>query len=87
MPRAALKRTGTPPDEAEWTAIATRDPAARGRFVIGVVTTGIYCAPGCPARLPGRGNVRRFADWRAAEAAGFRACLRCRPRVEAAELT
>jgi AraC family transcriptional regulator of adaptative response/methylated-DNA-[protein]-cysteine methyltransferase len=86
MPRAALKRTGTPPDEAEWTAIATRDPAARGRFVIGVVTTGIYCAPGCPARLPGRGNVRRFADWRAAEAAGFRACLRCRPRVEAAEL-
>lgn len=87
MPRAALKRTGLRLDDAEWTAVATRDPAARGRFVIGVVTTGIYCAPGCPARLPGRANIRRFDDWRAAEAAGSRACLRCRPRADAAELT
>lgn len=87
MPRAALKRTGMPLDDAEWQAVATRDPAARGRFVIGVVTTGIYCAPGCPARLPGRANIRRFDAWRAAEAAGFRACLRCRPKVDAAELT
>jgi len=87
MPRAALKRTGTALDHADWTAIATRDPSARGRFVIGVVTTGIYCAPGCPARLPARDNIRRFDDWRAAEAAGFRACLRCRPRAAASDLT
>ncbi|WP_439577709.1 methylated-DNA--[protein]-cysteine S-methyltransferase [Elioraea sp.] len=87
MPRAALKRTGTALDDADWRAVTARDPSARGRFVIGVVTTGIYCAPGCPARLPSRGNIRRFADWRAAEAAGFRACLRCLPKADAAELT
>ena len=44
----------------------------------GVVTTGIYCRPGCPAR-PDPGNVVGFPDPAAAEAAGFRACLRCRP--------
>jgi hypothetical protein len=38
MPRAALKRTGLPLADADWTAFATRDPSARGRFVIGVVT-------------------------------------------------
>ncbi|HET6951136.1 MAG TPA: AlkA N-terminal domain-containing protein, partial [Acidimicrobiales bacterium] len=43
-----------------------------------VVTTGIYCRPGCPAR-PLPGNVVRFSHPAAAEAAGFRACLRCRP--------
>lgn len=49
----------------------------------GVVTTGIYCVPGCPAR-PHPANVRPFRCAAAAEAAGFRACHRCRPyRVEA----
>ena len=43
-----------------------------------VVTTGIYCRPGCGAR-PNQENVVRFALAAAAEAAGFRACLRCRP--------
>jgi AraC family transcriptional regulator of adaptative response / DNA-3-methyladenine glycosylase II len=43
-----------------------------------VVTTGIYCRPGCPAR-PNAANVREYAHPAAAEAAGFRACLRCRP--------
>lgn len=81
MPRAALARTGSTIDDAAWHAVATRDEAARGRFVIGVVTTGIYCAPGCPARLPRRANVRLFATAEAAEAAGFRACRRCDPRV------
>ena len=47
-----------------------------------VVTTGIYCRPGCPAR-PNPGNVRTFTAAAAAEAAGFRACHRCRPyRIE-----
>ncbi len=44
----------------------------------GVVTTGIYCRPGCGAR-PLPGNVREFSSAAAAEAAGYRACLRCRP--------
>lgn len=47
-----------------------------------VVTTGIYCRPGCPARPDAR-NVRGFDVAAAAEAAGFRACLRCRPYREA----
>lgn len=65
-------------DEAEalWRA---RDRAADGRFVVCVATTGIYCRPSCPARQPLRRNVRFMADGAAARAAGFRACLRCRP--------
>src|SRR5262249_35008230 len=47
--------------------------------VMGVTSTHIYCRPGCPARLPARRNVRFYATPAAAEAAGFRACLRCRP--------
>ena len=43
-----------------------------------VVTTGIYCHPGCSAR-PDAANVRPYESAAAAEAAGFRACLRCRP--------
>lgn len=54
----------------------------RGMPLSAVVTTGIYCRPGCPAR-PDAGNVRPFALAAAAEAAGFRACLRCRPYREA----
>ena len=44
-----------------------------------VVTTGIYCRPGCPARTPKQGNARQFPTAAAAETAGYRACLRCRP--------
>jgi AraC family transcriptional regulator of adaptative response / DNA-3-methyladenine glycosylase II len=65
--------------EACWRAVEARDARFAGRFVLGVVTTGIYCRPGCPARLPARRNVRFFAHPAAAEGAGFRACLRCRP--------
>jgi len=62
-----------------WRAWTTRDARFIGRFVMGVRTTGIYCRPGCPARLPARRNVTFFATPAAAEAAGLRACLRCRP--------
>jgi AraC family transcriptional regulator of adaptative response/methylated-DNA-[protein]-cysteine methyltransferase len=65
--------------EAAWTAFAARDRAQDGRFVAAVATTGIYCKPSCPARHPKRENVRFLADGAAARAAGFRACLRCRP--------
>jgi len=62
-----------------WRAWSTRDARFVGRFVMGVTSTHIYCRPGCPARLPARRNVRFYASPAAAEAAGFRACLRCRP--------
>jgi AraC family transcriptional regulator of adaptative response/methylated-DNA-[protein]-cysteine methyltransferase len=81
MPRAALARTGSLLDDEAWSAFAARDGSRRGRFVAGVITTGIYCAPGCPARLPRRENLRFFATPGEAEAAGFRACLRCAPRA------
>ena len=65
-------------DEA-WEAVLRRDRAYDGRFVTGVLTTGIYCRPSCAARHPGRANVRFFAGGEEARAAGLRACLRCQP--------
>ena len=65
--------------EACYRAFASRDRRFEGRFVTAVVTTGIYCRPGCPARLPRRRNMRFFLCAAAAEEAGFRPCLRCRP--------
>jgi AraC family transcriptional regulator of adaptative response / DNA-3-methyladenine glycosylase II len=55
------------------------DAAYDGRFLTGVLTTGIYCLPSCVARKPLSENVRFFPDERAARAAGLRPCLRCRP--------
>lgn len=62
-----------------WTAVLARDRAHDGRFVTGVLTTGIYCRPSCAARHPARHNVRFFADGAAARAAGLRPCKRCLP--------
>ena len=77
-------------DAKAWAAVLTRDRSFDGRFVTGVLTTGIYCRPSCAARHPARGNVRFFADGAEARAAGLRACKRCRPdevgRDEAAVL-
>lgn len=72
------------PDLA-WRAVLARDRASDGRFVTGVLTTGIYCRPSCAARHPKRGNVRFFADGAAARVAGLRPCLRCRPDAVAAD--
>jgi AraC family transcriptional regulator of adaptative response/methylated-DNA-[protein]-cysteine methyltransferase len=66
-------------DEAAWGAVMARDRSADGRFVTGVLTTGIYCRPSCAARHPKRENVRFFATGAEAAAAGLRACLRCKP--------
>ncbi len=66
-------------DDVRWTALATRDAAADGRFVYAVRTTGIYCRPSCSARRPNRENVSFHASCSDAEAAGFRPCRRCRP--------
>ena len=69
-------------DESEnWSAVASRDAAADGRFVYAVVTTGIYCRPSCPTPTPLRRNVRFFSDPAAAGASGFQACKRCRPTL------
>jgi AraC family transcriptional regulator of adaptative response/methylated-DNA-[protein]-cysteine methyltransferase len=62
-----------------WTAVLRRDRAADGRFVTGVLTTGIYCRPSCAARHPKRENVRFFASGKEAREAGLRPCLRCLP--------
>jgi AraC family transcriptional regulator of adaptative response/methylated-DNA-[protein]-cysteine methyltransferase len=73
-----------------WSAVLGRDRSFDGRFVTGVLTTGIYCRPSCAARHPARGNVRFFASGAEARAAGLRPCKRCRPddvaRDEAAVL-
>jgi AraC family transcriptional regulator, regulatory protein of adaptative response / methylated-DNA-[protein]-cysteine methyltransferase len=65
--------------DAAWAAVLRRDRSLDGRFVTGVLTTGIYCRPSCAARHPKRENVRFFADGAEAAAAGLRACLRCKP--------
>ena len=87
MSRAA----GTPAHQGEvdvkldfdtcYRAVAARDSRFDGRFFTGVTSTGIYCRPICPARTSARLNIRFFPHAGAAEAAGFRACRRCRPEA------
>jgi len=74
----------TPPDAALWQAVLTRDRSAEGRFYYAVTSTRIYCRPTCPSRRPRPESVRFFATTSAAEAAGFRACFRCKPQNPAA---
>lgn len=61
--------------------MVARDPRFDGVFYVAVKTTGIYCRPICPARTPGRNRVEFYPTAAQAEAAGFRACFRCRPEV------
>jgi AraC family transcriptional regulator of adaptative response/methylated-DNA-[protein]-cysteine methyltransferase len=79
MPRTTSKAAAT--DERRWAAVLARDRSADGSFVLGVATTGIYCKPSCPARKPLRKNVTFYATGAEAEAAGFRACKRCKPNM------
>jgi AraC family transcriptional regulator, regulatory protein of adaptative response / DNA-3-methyladenine glycosylase II len=78
-------RIGSVSDDPETLsrAFQSRDRRFEGRFVAGVVTTGVYCRPGCPAPLPKPRNVRFFPGAAAAEAEGFRPCRRCRPEASA----
>lgn len=64
-----------------WQAVMDRDAAYDGKFVFAVSSTGVYCRPSCAARRPRRGNVNFFPRPDDAEKAGYRACLRCRPRA------
>ena len=93
MATANLVRMGTTPMRASadpvrsklaarrWEAVKNRLRPADGSFVFGVRTTKIYCRPSCPARRPKPENILFFANPREAEAAGYRACLRCRPNL------
>jgi AraC family transcriptional regulator, regulatory protein of adaptative response / DNA-3-methyladenine glycosylase II len=67
--------------DACYRAVATRDARFDGRFFTGVKTTGVYCRPICPARTPKRESVVFFRSAAAAQEAGFRPCLRCRPET------
>ncbi len=62
-----------------YRAVQARDARFDGRFFTGVLSTGIYCRPVCPARCPARKQCVFFACSAAAQDAGFRACRRCRP--------
>ena len=66
-------------EDLAWAAFDARDRAYDGRFIVAVTTTHIYCKPTCPARRPRREHVEFYADADAARAAGYRACLRCKP--------
>ena len=66
-------------DDARWKAVTGRDRAADGAFFYSVRTTGVYCRPSCPGRLPRRENVRFHLTQAEAECAGFRPYKRCRP--------
>lgn len=69
--------------DSRWQAVLSRDGGSDGAFVYAVRTTGIYCRPSCPSRRPRRDSVSFFAGPDAAEIAGYRECLRCRPRAGA----
>jgi AraC family transcriptional regulator of adaptative response/methylated-DNA-[protein]-cysteine methyltransferase len=68
-------------EDPRWDAVVARDPEHDGEFVFAVTSTGVYCRPSCPARRPRRANVTFYLRPEQAEKAGYRACLRCRPRA------
>jgi AraC family transcriptional regulator of adaptative response/methylated-DNA-[protein]-cysteine methyltransferase len=66
-------------EDACWSAVVHKDSAQDGRFLFGVLTTGVFCRPSCPARTPLRKNVRFYETAADASRDGLRPCLRCRP--------
>jgi AraC family transcriptional regulator of adaptative response/methylated-DNA-[protein]-cysteine methyltransferase len=68
-------------NDRRWQAVVDRDADQNGKFVFAVSSTGIFCRPSCPARRPRRENVTFFRAPETAEKAGYRACLRCRPKT------
>jgi AraC family transcriptional regulator of adaptative response/methylated-DNA-[protein]-cysteine methyltransferase len=77
-PEAMATVTRLDPDTA-WAAFMRRDRSWDGRIIGAVHTTGIYCKPSCPARRPKRENVTFYESADEARAAGYRACMRCKP--------
>src|SRR3984885_8729486 len=79
---AATQQSQGPKNQAAcWKAVQARDASHDGDFVFAVSSTGVYCRPSCPARRPQRQNVTFFRKPDEAEKAGYRACLRCRPKA------
>ncbi len=76
-----MKSTSNLNEARRWEAVLQRDSGLDGAFVFAVSSTGVFCRPSCPARRPRRANVRFFEHATAAEQAGYRACLRCRPKA------
>ena len=76
----ARASAATTEQDPRWAAVRARDAAADGTVFYSVETTGVYCRPSCGARRANAENVRFHATAAAAEAAGFRPCLRCRPQ-------
>jgi AraC family transcriptional regulator, regulatory protein of adaptative response / methylated-DNA-[protein]-cysteine methyltransferase len=73
--------TANPTHDLRWESVLARDAASDGKFVFAVSSTGIYCRPSCPSKRPRRENVSFFQRPQEAESAGFRECLRCRPKA------
>ena len=73
---------GWEPTDADWAILIARQPADH---FYAVITTGVVCRHGCPARTPLRKNVQVFGNLDAAVAAGFRGCKRCQPMVASRE--
>jgi AraC family transcriptional regulator, regulatory protein of adaptative response / methylated-DNA-[protein]-cysteine methyltransferase len=65
--------------DTRWAQVMAKDGAADGAFFYAVITTGIYCKPSCPSRRANAANVRFYDTAAQAQAAGYRACLRCKP--------
>jgi AraC family transcriptional regulator of adaptative response/methylated-DNA-[protein]-cysteine methyltransferase len=72
-------------DDQRWAAVRSRDPRCDGKFLYGVLTTGVFCRPSCPSRRPLRRNVRFYATPEDAVRDGLRPCLRCRPLAAVGE--
>ncbi|HWE26174.1 MAG TPA: bifunctional DNA-binding transcriptional regulator/O6-methylguanine-DNA methyltransferase Ada [Myxococcales bacterium] len=72
-----MARVQMPDPETAWAAVLKRDALSDGTFVYAVSSTGVYCRPSCGSRRPRRDRVSFFAGAAEAEAAGYRACLRC----------
>jgi len=81
LPGLAIAPTMKQKDESrQWQAVLERNSTEDGKFVFAVSSTGIYCRPSCPSKRPRRENVTFYRAAQEAEQAGYRACLRCRPR-------
>lgn len=77
--RATIEAAAATESDPRWVQVLGRDRAADGIFYYSVRTTGVYCRPSCAARTAKPANVMFHATTGEAEAAGFRACKRCRP--------
>src|SRR5215470_11010326 len=79
--QATIRKSAAPSvaDDLRWARIVARDKTADGQFWYSVSTTGVYCRPSCPSRLPNPKNVRLHDSLESVRATGLRPCKRCNP--------